>query len=151
MKEIAKSAGLSITTVSKVINKHPDISQATKDKVSQTIDELGYIPNLMAANLRKNKANLIGLVLSDISKPYFSKVINGYEKVFHESGYQTLIFSSAENAEREQNLIRQILSINIAGIIIDLAQNGNKNVDILDAARIPYVFSNRFADENKGY
>ena len=151
MKEIAKQAGLSITTVSKVINKHPDISQATKDKVSKTIDELGYVQNMMAANLRKNKANLVGLILSDISKPYFSKVISGYERVFGESGYQTLIFSSNEDAERERNLIRQVLSINIAGIIIDLAQNGNKNVDLLEVSGVPYVFSNRFTDVDKGY
>ena len=151
IKDIAVHAGLSVTTVSKVINGHPDISQSTQKRVLDTIDELGYVPNLMASNLRKNKASLVALLLSDVSKPYFSKVINGYDKILNKAGYQTLIFSSDENAEREQNLIRQISSMNIAGIIIDLAQNGNKNIKLLNKIGIPYVQSNRFLDKNDGF
>jgi len=151
IKDIASHTGLSVTTVSKVINGHPDISQKTQERVLGAIDEMGYIPNIMASNLRKNKANLIALLLSDISKPYFSEVISGYEKVLLKAGYQTLIFSSVEDSERESNLIRQLSSINLAGIIIDLAQNGAKNIELLENIGIPYVFSNRFVHVNEGY
>ncbi|WP_027086579.1 LacI family DNA-binding transcriptional regulator [Cohnella panacarvi] len=151
IKDIAAFAKLSVTTVSKVINQHPDISTATKKRVLKAIDELGYVPNLMASNLRKKSANLVALLLSDMSKPYFANMINGFDKVLNESGYQTLIFSSNEDAEREQKLIRQISSIKIAGIIVDSAQNGEKNIELLDTIGVPYIRVNRISNSESGY
>ena len=150
MKDIANRLNISVTTVSKVINNHPDISEKTRIDVMKTIEEMGYVPNIMAANLRRNKGNMVGLVLSDISKPYFSRVIHGYESTLNAAGYHTLIFNSMEQADREIQLLKQISSINLAGIIIDPAQN-SRSQSILKQIGIPYVFSNRFFNADTDY
>jgi len=151
MKDIAKSLNVSVTTVSKVINGHKDISEKMRREVLDKIVEMGYVPNIMAANLRRNKASVVALVLSDISKPYFARVIAGYERVFEAAGYQTMTFSSMERGEREQQFIRQIAAMNMAGIVIDPAQDSDPEKTALKQAGIPYVFSNRFLDAASDY
>lgn len=151
IKDIAQSMNVSVMTVSKVINGHHDISEKTRAEVWKKIDEMGYVPNIMAANLRRNKGNVVALLLSDISKPYFSSVINGYERVLSAAGCHTMIFSSMERGDREENLLRQIASMNIAGVIIDPAQNSDPEKKALKQLGIPYVFSNRFLDADQDY
>lgn len=151
MKDIAKSLGVSITTVSKVVNGHNDISEKTRKEVMDRIAEMGYVPNMLAMNLRRNRANMVALVLSDLSKPYYGRVIEGYERVLEAAGYQTITFSSMENREREDRFIRRIASMNMAGIIIDPAQNSDPEQTALKNAGIPYVFSNRFPQADSGY
>jgi len=151
MKDIAKSLNVSVTTISKVINGHKDISEKMRCEVQNKIVEMGYVPNIMAVNLRRNVANVVALVLSDISKPYFARVIAGYERVFEASGYQTMTFSSMEQGERENRFIRQIAAMNMAGIVIDPAQDSDPQKTVLKQAGIPYVFSNRFLDAASDY
>lgn len=151
MKDIAKSLNVSITTISKVINGHSDIGSKTRSEVMAKIAEKGYVPNMMATNLRRSKANMVALVLSDISKPYFGRVIEGYENTLGAAGYQTMTFSSMEQGEREEHFIHQIASVNMAGIIIDPVQDSDPEKKALKQIGIPYVFSNRFLDEKSDY
>ena len=149
MKDIAKRMNISVTTVSKVINNHTDISEKTRQEVFKTIDDMGYVQNFMASNLRRTKSNMVALVLSDISTPFFPPVIRSYENTFSKAGYQILIFGSYENAEKEYNFIRQLSSLNVAGIILDMAKGSKNSIDALQAANIPYVLSNRYIDLEK--
>lgn len=151
IRDISKSMKVSITTVSKVINNHKDISEETRKKVLDKISELGYVPNIMATNLRKTKTNLVALVLSDISKPYFAKVIAGYENTLEAAGYQTMTFSSMEQGLREHRFVQQIIAMNLAGIIIDPAQDSNFPKNALVKAGIPFVFSNRYLEIDSDY
>lgn len=150
MKDIAKRMNMSVTTISKVINGHTDISQKTRQEVFRTIEEMGYVQNFMASNLRRTKSNMVALVLSDISTPFFSNVIRGYEKTLSKAGYQILIFGSYENAEKEHDFIRQLSSLQVAGIILDLAKGSKNSVPTLQAAEIPYVLSNRYINPDEG-
>lgn len=151
MKDVARSLNVSITTVSKVINGHKDISDKTREDVWSKINELGYVPNFLAANLRRNHSNVVVLVLSDTSKPYFSRVIKGYEETLDKAGYYMMIFSSMEQADKEEELINQLSSMNLAGIIIDPAQNSDPEQKALKQTGIPYVFSNRFLNSKSDY
>lgn len=151
MKDIASRAHVSVTTVSKVLNGHQDISEKTREHVLKVVEEAGYVPNLMAVNLRCNKGNMVGLVLSDVSKPYFAKVIYGYESTLLAAGYQTLLFNSFEQAERQLQILRQIASMYLAGVIIDPAQHSQDSKRILESMGIPYVFSNRFFESDRDY
>lgn len=151
MKDIASRAHVSVTTVSKVLNGHQDISDKTRERVLKVVEEAGYVPNLMAVNLRCNKGNMVGLVLSDVSKPYFAKVIYGYESTLLAAGYQTLLFNSFEQAERQLQILRQIASMYLAGVIIDPAQHSQDSKSILESMGIPYVFSNRFFESDRDY
>jgi LacI family transcriptional regulator len=104
----------------------------------------------MASNLRRKKGNMVALVLSDISTPFFSKVIQSYEKTLSAAGYQILIFGSYENAEKEYKFIRQLSSLHVAGIILDLAKDSTKSVAAMRKAKIPYVLSNRYMKRDEG-
>ncbi len=150
MKDIAKRMNLSVTTVSKVINGHSDISEETKQKVAKTIEEMGYVQNFMAANLRRSKGNMVALVLSDISTPFFSTVIRSYVETLSTAGYQTLIFGSYENPDKEFEFIRQVSSLHVAGVILDLAKDSKKSVPLLKESGTPYVLSNRYMHKNEG-
>lgn len=151
MKDIAQSMNVSVTTISKVINGHKDISDKTKADVWEKIHEMGYVPNIMAVNLRRKQKNVVALLLSDISQPYFSRVIRGYDQVLSAAGYKMMIFSSMERGDREEALIKQISSMNIAGIIIDPAYNSDPDEKELKQSGIPFVFSNRFHNTNNDY
>ena len=146
MRDIAKSLNVSTTTVSKVLNGASDISDKMRAEVLKKVSEMGYVPNLLATNLRKTKANIVALVLSDISKPYFARVIASYESTLEAAGYQTMTFSSMESGVRETRFIHMIASMNMAGIIIDPAQDSDPTQKALKQAGIPFVFSNRFLD-----
>lgn len=151
MKDIARSLNVSVTTVSKVINGHRDISEKTRQDVMRKIIEMGYVPNIMAANLRRTRANIVALIFSDVTKPYFGQVIEGYESVLEQEGYGTITLSSKEDPERETAFLRSIASMNMAGIIIDPAQNSDKSKNELEQTGLPYVFSSRFLEENDDY
>ena len=79
MKDIAEKANVSITTVSRVINNKPDVSEETKEKINNIIKELGYQPNNIARSLVLQKSHTIGLLIPDISNPFFPEVAKGIE------------------------------------------------------------------------
>lgn len=151
LRDVARELNISVTTVSKVINDHDDISEETRIKVWNTIHRIGYTPNFMAANLRRKHGSIVGLMVSDISQPYFTEVIKGYETTLNNGGYQTMIFTSFEDPERELALLRQTASLNLAGIIIDIAQNSQNTIEFLRTLDIPFVLSNRYVDKDKDY
>jgi LacI family transcriptional regulator len=144
MRDIARHLNVSVTTVTKALHGHSDISDETKKRVHDAAQELGYVLNFMAAHMRRNNGTLIGLVLSDISKPFFSDIIYGYENTLAEAGYYTLLFTSYEDANKEFEHIKQLCSLNIAGIILDLAQGSEKSVPWLRSRGVPFVLTNRY-------
>ena len=144
MKDIAELLGVSVMTVSKVINGHTDISEKTRDRVLKKIDEMGYTPNIMATNLRSRRGKLVALVLSDVGQPYFGRVIAGCEHILESYGYVALAFNSMEDVLREEQALRHIDSMRMAGVIIDPVQDSDPEQKVLRQLDIPYVFFNRF-------
>lgn len=151
LRDVAQALNLSVTAVSKVINDHDDISAETKSEVWAKIRELGYTPNFMASNLRRKQGNIVGLIVSDISQPFFSEVIRGYETTLNAAGYQTLILTSFESPDRELDLLRQTAALNPAGLIIDIAQRPERSIEFLRSLDIPFVLSNRYVNKQQDY
>lgn len=148
MKDIAQELGVSVTTVSKAINNHPDISPARRRQIQSLLAERNYIPNYMAKNLRSARTKFISLIVSDNTNPYFAKVIKGVETVLSRNGYYTLIFNNNEDPEKEFTLIRELLSINIAGVLICPAGGSDKGISLLRENNIPYVLITRYIERN---
>lgn len=149
LKDIAKELNVSVTTISKAINKHPDISVARRKQIMSLLKERNYVPNYMAKNLRSAKTKFISLIVSDNSNPYYARVIKGVESVLSKHGYHTLIFNNNEDPEREINLISELLSINVAGVLITPAMGNSDSVKLLKAHGIPYVLLHRYLEKNK--
>ena len=94
IREIAKKAGVAVSTVSRVLNDHPHVATATRTKVKNIIDELGYVPNQVARDLSRGKTYKIGVVIPHTRHPYFTQLINGLLDSAKSSDYQLLFMPS---------------------------------------------------------
>jgi DNA-binding LacI/PurR family transcriptional regulator len=151
MKDIAKSLNVSVTTVSKVINGHKDISEKMRREVLDKIVEMGTSPNIMAANLRRNKASVVALVSSDISKPYFARVIAGYERVFEAAGYHIDDVQLMERGETGTTVYPADCRDEHGGHRHRPGAGQRPGKNRAQASGNPYVFSNRFLDAASDY
>jgi len=150
-KDIAHKLKLSVTAVSKALNNDSDISEARKQQVRECANEIGYVRNFMASNIRRSSSMMVGLVCSDLSQPYFSSVLFACENVLLGAGYQPLLFSSYEDAQRELNILNQLSSLNVAGMIVALAQNSTKSIQLLRRQNIPYVLFTRWHEKESDH
>lgn len=149
LKDIAEKLHLSITTISKALNGHPDIPEARRNEILDLVEKMNYVPNTMAKSLRNKKTKFIGLVVSDNSNPYYARVIKGVEEFLFGQGYQTLIFNNNEDVKKELFFIKELRSINVAGVILTPALGNQDSVEILKKFKIPYVLANRYLDRNR--
>lgn len=121
MQDIAKRAGVSTATVSRVLNKHDSaipISSDTKKKVLDIAKELGYSPNMYAKTLRTKKSMLLGLVVWDLTDFFFSDILRGIENTLHYSGYNLLLNSAEADADRERSCIARLRDLHVDGILL---------------------------------
>ncbi|GGS03760.1 LacI family DNA-binding transcriptional regulator [Deinococcus sedimenti] len=127
MQDVARLAGVSIKTVSRVVNQEPRVDPDTRARVQATIDELGFRRNEQARSLRPGQSSsLIGLVSGDLGNPFYSAIARGIEEITYGHGHLLLTASSEEQPARERQLIETYLQHNVAGLIV---------APTLDAAR----------------
>ncbi|MEI6347931.1 MAG: LacI family DNA-binding transcriptional regulator [Bacteroidota bacterium] len=149
LKHISESLSVSKTLVSMVLNNKGDengISKETQKRVWAKAKELNYKPNLMARALRMGRSFTIGLVVSDISNSFYSKIARFMEDEATKRGFTLLICSTDENPEKEKNLIRMLINRQVDGIIISTSQSTPEQFIILQEQKIPYVFIDRYFD-----
>jgi LacI family transcriptional regulator, galactose operon repressor len=130
MKRIASELGVSITTVSKVLNNHADISQATRDRVLARVEQLGYQRNAVARSLSLRRTHTLGIVIPDLMHSFFVEVINGIEPVASVRGYGLLLCSSSEDAGKERSDLEMLRGRQVDGIVLATA-NASGNTDML--------------------
>ncbi|WP_096273183.1 LacI family DNA-binding transcriptional regulator [Paucisalibacillus globulus] len=123
IKDIAKMAGVSQGTVSKVINNYSGVSEKTKNKVMSVIDEMGYAPNFSARSLATKKSNLIGLIYAgkinvDMTHPYFNEVISTFKKNIGLLGYDVLMFSNEHFLQDKGSYLARCKHFNVDGCLI---------------------------------
>ena len=130
MKRIAEELGVSITTVSKVLNNHDDISPATRARVMAKVDELGYRPNAVARSLTLRRTHTLGIVIPDLMHSFFVEIIAGIEPVASEKGYGLLLCSSGENPVKERSELQLLHGRQVDGIVLASA-HGTTSAAIL--------------------
>ena len=118
IKDVAASAGVSVTTVSRVLNKRGYISQEVYQKVYRAMEELDYQPNELARNLYRQKTNTIGVLIPDISHPFFAEVVKIIELYLYEKGYKVLLCNAVGDGIREQEYLTMLRQSKVDGIII---------------------------------
>ncbi len=123
MEDIAKRMNVSIVTVSKALNGHPDIPDRTSRKVKEIANELGYIPNYFAKNIASNRSKVIGIILPNITQFFFSHMIESMYQIAYEMGYEIILKISQGNPYYEKKLIESLLSMRVDGIIISLTKD----------------------------
>ncbi|MBD3617350.1 MAG: LacI family DNA-binding transcriptional regulator [Gracilimonas sp.] len=123
LKQIAEALGVSAMTVSRVINNKANVDEKTRKRVLEKAKSMGYTPNHVAKSLVSKKTHTIGVVIPEIHHVFFSEVVSGIEAVVYENDYQLFLTNSAENAEREKNVIEALRSKRVDGILISCAEN----------------------------
>src|SRR6476469_8725700 len=130
MKRIADELGVSITTVSKVLNKRADIGRATRARVLATVAELGYQPNAVARSLTLRRTHTLGIVIPDLMNSFFVEVVAGLESVARARGFGLLLCSSNEDPQRERAEIEMLRQRQVDGIVL-ASTNPAGNTDLL--------------------
>jgi DNA-binding LacI/PurR family transcriptional regulator len=118
LKDIASRAGVSVMTVSKVMRDAPDISANTKLRVRQLAQQMGYTPDSVAQGLRYKRTKLFGLVIPATTNPVYARIIMAIEEQGHEGGFDLLVAHSLNIPEREEMVIRRLLSRRVDGLFL---------------------------------
>jgi LacI family transcriptional regulator len=116
--DVAREAGVSRQTVSRVLNDKGEISASTRESVTRVIERLGYSPSGIARSLATNKTLTVGLVVPDITNPFFPEIARGVEDVARDRGYEMFLCNSAEDPEREERVLRALEDKRVDGTII---------------------------------
>ncbi len=118
IQDVARAAGVSAMTVSRVLNDQPGVSETRRAQVRATIDALGYRRNSLARGLKARQSHTLGLVVPDITNPYFPEIVRGAEDVAMEAGYGVFLSNAVEDQEREATSIRLMEERRVDGIIV---------------------------------
>lgn len=121
--DIASKLGITASTVSRALNNHPRISDATKKLVNKTAKEINYRPNNIAAALRNGKSKLIGIVVPTVNRDFFSSVVRGIEEIANQFNYKVIISQSYDNFDQEVQTVDALMSARVDGIIISIGKN----------------------------
>lgn len=149
LKQISESLDVSVTLVSMVLNNKGDdngINKETQKRVWAKANELNYKPNPLLRTLRVGKTFTLGLVVSDISNPFYSKIARFMEVEAAKRGYTLLICSTDESPEKEQKLIKMLVDRCVDGIVVSTSQSSPEQFLSLQERKIPHVFIDRYFD-----
>ncbi len=147
LEDVAKALGVSKTLVSMVLNGKATqygISKKTEEKVWKMVDEMGFKPNATARKLRTGKSNVLGLIVADISNPFYAKIARSVEDAANKKGYHMLICSSDENPKREADLISILADQHqVDGLIISSTLDNSQMFDRLQLQNTPFLLLDR--------
>ncbi|MFZ7946562.1 LacI family DNA-binding transcriptional regulator [Neobacillus sp. 19] len=140
IKDVAHHAGVSVATVSRVLNAKGYVSEETRKKVEQSIRELNYKPNEVARSLFKKQSKTIGLIVPDITNPYFPELARAVEDTASKLGYTVILCNSDGKVEKEQHYLDVLMQKYVDGIIVS---SNTLSEDQVNALQIPVVSLDR--------
>lgn len=141
LQDVAALAGVSSTTVSRVINNYGHISEKTRNKVLSAMAQLNYQPNSLARSLQGKASHLVGLIFFDISHPFFGELVSRVENILFEHGYKVILCNSANNPTKEREYLRMLAANQVDGII---AGAHNLNISEYQEFDLPIISFDRF-------
>jgi LacI family transcriptional regulator, galactose operon repressor len=118
MRQIAARARVSVGTVSHVINNTAGVREPVKQRVLEAIERLGYQPSLLARGLRRNQTTIIGVIIPDISNPFFPLVVRGVEDIAYQNSYRLMLCNTDNDAQKEQVYFNELRAYRMAGLIV---------------------------------
>ncbi|MEH7461356.1 LacI family DNA-binding transcriptional regulator [Bacillus thuringiensis] len=155
IKDVAKLAGVSVATVSRVLNQNGYVHEDTLQKVKRAIELLDYKPSAVARSLNNKSSRLIGLIVPNIVNPFFPEIARAVEDVAHKQGYTVVLCNSDENLEKEKQYIDVLMQNNVDGFIVATSPQNSGNymnvkvpiiaIDRMFHERIPTVYADNYA------
>jgi len=152
MRQIAELAGVSIGTVSHVINETAAVRPKLRDRVLEAIHSLGYQPSALARGLRRNQTNMLGMVIPDITNPFFPGVVRGVEDVAFKRSFRVILCNADNDPSKEASYVRELRSYHIAGLLIIPAASADSAIHLraYASASVPVVCIDRVPEGWKG-
>lgn len=144
IKDVAKMAEVSISTVSRVINDSKPVSPEARRRVLSAIDELGYKPNEIARSLVTKKSNVMGIIVDDIGSSYVAQIIRGVEEVGRMYNYDLLLLSSYGEKDSELRFAQLLMQKQVAGIIVVSEILNMEIIEYLNKTKVPFVYLNKY-------
>jgi LacI family transcriptional regulator len=142
IKDVAREAGVSTATVSHVINNTKYVTEVTRERVLAAIKSCNYYANAHARTLASGRSNIIGLLVSDISNPFFPELVKSIEDAAFECGYNVILVNTNYDANRAADYVRRLIELNVAGVALMTTELDSKLIDELAARKVPVVFHN---------
>ncbi len=141
--DVAERAGVSVGTVSNVLNTPDSVSEARRVRVLKAIDTLGYSQNLLAHSLRKRRSNMVGLCVPHTSNAYFSALVNAFEEVGSDRGFELLQVLSRRDSSHELDRVSALLKYKIGGLILIPGLHSEETFQLIQRSGTPVVVVDR--------
>lgn len=140
IRDVAKHARVSIATVSRTINRVPTVDKQLADRVWKSIDTLNYFPNTQARSLVSGRSRLLGLLISEITNPFFPELIQGFEEIAVNNGYEILLGSASADLGRTDICVRRMLERNVEGVAVMTFGIEQPELEELASRDVPMVY-----------
>ena len=144
LQQVAEHAGVSRATASLIVRNSPHISEATRKKVLESMRELGYVYDRVAANLRSQRSSTIGLIITDIANTFFSELLIGVHQTLEEEGYTVLLGTTFDSDTKQNRLLSTMLEHRVGGVILcPVSDTSKETIDRINQLDIPIVLAVR--------
>ncbi|MCR2816603.1 LacI family DNA-binding transcriptional regulator [Microbacterium jiangjiandongii] len=143
IRDVAARAGLSVATVSNALNRPELVSQRAARRVQQAIDELGYVPNVAARQLRAGRSDVIGMAVINITNPFFSESVLGAEEVTEQAGYSVIVGNSFDSRDRESRYLELFDRQRLDGVLLAPVSDDLSELERFDKRGVPIVLVDR--------
>lgn len=143
IQDVAQLAKVSIATVSRVINNQDGVREETEKRIVKAIKELGYVRSAVARSMKKKETKMIGVIIPDITNPFFPMVVSGIEQQARKKGYFTMLSSTSESAKVEKEIINILVERGVDGVVITTADEYGEQFQLLEDQGIPVVALDR--------
>ncbi|MFI5955571.1 LacI family DNA-binding transcriptional regulator [Cryptosporangium sp. NPDC051539] len=141
--DVARAAGVSPATVSRVLNGHHGVADELRQRVVTAVAELGYRPNSQARSLRTRATSVLGLIISDITNPFFPEIARGVEDAAHAAGFSVVLANTDEDLAKEQRYLEVAAAERMAGVVLAPASSAETDISVLTGRGIPVVAVDR--------
>ncbi|HEX7949972.1 MAG TPA: LacI family DNA-binding transcriptional regulator [Candidatus Limnocylindrales bacterium] len=143
IRDVARLAGVSTMTVSRVVNNSGYTSLATRLRVERAVQELGYVPNAVARHLRSKQTKAIALVVTDITNPFFTTIARGVEDIAGERGFAVMFCNTDESDDEEARYLRLLIERQVDGVLLVPAGSPRASIRLLRSHKVPLVVLDR--------
>ncbi|MFE0507925.1 LacI family DNA-binding transcriptional regulator [Peribacillus butanolivorans] len=144
LQQVAKHAGVSTSTASLIVRNNPRISEATRKKVLKSMRELGYVYDRIAANLRSQSSDTVGIIITDISNTFFSEFLIGVHDALEEVGYTVLLGTTFDSVTKQDQLLSTMLEHRVGGLILcPVSESTQETINRLNEIDTPFVLAVR--------
>ncbi|HEY8584694.1 MAG TPA: LacI family DNA-binding transcriptional regulator [Capillimicrobium sp.] len=144
MKEVAERAGVAMSSVSRVLSEHPDVSERMRTRVMEAVEDLGYVPDMLAQGLRRQKTFSVGFAVSDVANPVLADAITGAESRLRGDGYSLLLTNSEGQSALDPAHIQLLEQRRVDGLLLSLTdEHDPETVRALQRTKLPMVLIDR--------